>query len=169
MPEEKIKTPRLGQAAKEFNVSNDRIIDILTKNGLEINAPTPNSKLSLEMYQCLQKELAKDKMVKEKSDQIIPPRIKKDEVKPTTSDKFSEEDKGGHILIHTNRLPDIQTVEPTSHAPEVKIIGSVPLESLTKSAKKKTSGNKAEEVCSMMATRSLSSRSRSCVASSRWV
>ena len=61
MPEEKVKVPRLGQAAKEFNVSNDRIIDILTKNGLEINAPTPNSKLSLEMYQCLQKALAKDK------------------------------------------------------------------------------------------------------------
>ena len=145
MPEEKVKVPRLGQAAKEFNVSNDRIIDILTKNGLEINAPTPNSKLSLEMYQCLQKELAKDKMVKEKSDQIIPPRIKKDEVKPATPDKFSEEDKGGHILIHTNRLPDIQTVETTSHAPEVKIIGSVPIESLTKPAKKKTSGNTAEK------------------------
>ena len=145
MPEEKVKVPRLGQAAKEFNVSNDRIIDILTKNGLEINAPTPNSKLSLEMYQCLQKELAKDKMVKEKSDQIIPPRIKKEEVKPVTSDKIPEEDKGGHILIHTNRLPDIQVVETTSHAPEVKIIGSVPIESLTKSAKKKSSGNTAEE------------------------
>ena len=145
MPEEKVKVPRLGQAAKEFNVSNDRIVDILTKNGLEINAPTPNSKLSLEMYQCLQKELAKDKMVKEKSDQIIPPRIKKEEVKPTPSDKFSEEDKGGHVLIHTNRLPDIQTVETTIHTPEVKIIGTVPLEALTKPAKKKTSGNTAEK------------------------
>ena len=145
MPEEKVKVPRLGQAAKEFNVSNDRIVDILTKNGLEINAPTPNSKLSLEMYQCLQKELAKDKMVKEKSDQIIPPRIKKEEVKPTPSDKFSEEDKGGHILIHTNRLPDIQTVDTKSHAPEVKIIGTVPLESLAKPAKKKSSGNTADK------------------------
>ena len=144
MPEEKIKVPRLGQAAKEFNVSNDRIIDILTKNGLEINAPTPNSKLSLEMYQCLQKELAKDKMVKEKSDQIIPPRIKKEEAKPAASDKFPEEDKDSHILIHTNRLPEIQTVDTTIHTPEVKIIGSVPIESLTKPAKKKSSGNTAE-------------------------
>ena len=147
MPEEKkVKVPRLGQAAKEFNVSNDRIIDILTKNGLEISAPTPNSKLTEEMYLCLQKELAKDKMVKEKSDQIIPPRIKKEETKPVASDKFPEEDKDSHILIHTNRLPEIQTVDSTIHTPEVKIIGSVPIESLTKPAKKKSSKGESKPV-----------------------
>ena len=48
MPEEKVKTPRLGQAAKEFNVSNDRIIDILTKNGFEI--ASQNAKLSADMF-----------------------------------------------------------------------------------------------------------------------
>ena len=68
MPEEKVKKTRLGQAATEFNVSMDRIVDVLKKNGLEINSPTLNSKLSEEMYLCLQKELAKDKLVKEKSD-----------------------------------------------------------------------------------------------------
>ena len=81
MPEEKVKKPRLGQAATEFNVSMDRIIDILTKNGLEISSPTLNSKLTEEMYLCLQRELAKDKMVKEKSDQILTPKTKKEETK----------------------------------------------------------------------------------------
>ena len=143
MPEEKVNTPRIPKAAIEFNVSKDRIIDILTKNGFEITSP--NTKLTEEMYKCLQKELAKDKMVKEKSDQIIPPRIKKEEAKTTSSDKFSEEEKGGHVIIHTNQLPEVQTVEsPVSHTPEVKIIGTVPIESLTKSAKK-TSGKTAEE------------------------
>ena len=50
MPEEKVKKTRLGQAATEFNVSMDRIVDVLKKNGLEINSPTLNSKLSEEKY-----------------------------------------------------------------------------------------------------------------------
>ncbi|MBR4911291.1 MAG: translation initiation factor IF-2 [Bacteroidales bacterium] len=147
MPEEKIKTPRLGQAAKEFNVSNDRIIAILAKNGLEINAPTPNSKLSVEMYQCLQKELAKDKLVKEKSEQILPSKNKKEESKPDSAEKGREEEQDGHhIIIHTTKLVDAPAVEaPEVHGPEVKIIGSVSPETLAKSSKKAASGTAKEE------------------------
>ena len=147
MPEEKIKTPRLGQAAKEFNVSNDRIIAILAKNGLEINAPTPNSKLSVEMYQCLQKELAKDKLVKEKSDQILPSKIKKEEAKSDSPEKGREEEPDGHhIIIHTTKLVDAPAVEaPMVHGPDVKIIGSVSPESLVKTSKKSASGTGKEE------------------------
>ena len=139
MPEERVKKPRLGQAATEFNVSMDRIIDILAKNGLEISSPTLNSKLTEEMYQCLQKELAKDKMVKEKSDQIITPKTKKEEAKATTAPtpaSAEEESTGEHILIHTTKLPEVKTVEASvSHGPEVKIIGSVDPESLKKPSK----------------------------------
>ena len=147
MPEEKIKTPRLGQAAKEFNVSNDRIIAILAKNGLEINAPTPNSKLSVEMYQCLQKELAKDKLVKEKSDQILPTKNKKEESKTDSSEKGHEEEPDGHhIIIHTTKLVDAPTVEaPVFHGPDVKIIGSVSPETLVKTSKKSISSSKKGE------------------------
>ncbi len=147
MPEEKIKTPRLGQAAKEFNVSNDRIIAILAKNGLEINAPTPNSKLSVEMYQCLQKELAKDKLVKEKSDQILPTKNKKEESKTDSSEKGHEEEQDGHhIIIHTTKLVDAPTVEaPVFHGPDVKIIGSVSPETLVKTSKKSISSSKKGE------------------------
>ena len=149
MPEEKIKKPRLGQAATEFNVSMDRIIDVLKKNGLEINSPTLNSKLSEEMYLCLQKELAKDKLVKEKSDQILPSKNKKEESKSDTSNKGREEESDGHhIIIHTTKLSDVQTVEaPTVHGPEIKVVGSVSLETLGKSSKKSSSGKtKAEQV-----------------------
>jgi len=152
MPEERVKKPRLGQAATEFNVSMDRIIDILAKNGLEISSPTLNSKLTEEMYQCLQKELAKDKMVKEKSDQIITPKTKKEEAKATTAPtpaSAEEESTGEHILIHTTKLPEVKTVEASvSHGPEVKIIGSVDPESLKKPSKpssKKSSGKAKEE------------------------
>ncbi|MBP5206817.1 MAG: translation initiation factor IF-2, partial [Bacteroidales bacterium] len=133
-------------------MSMDRIIDILAKNGLEISSPTLNSKLTEEMYQCLQKELAKDKMVKEKSDQIITPKTKKEEAKATaapTPASAEEESTGEHILIHTTKLPEVKTVEASvSHGPEVKIIGSVDPESLKKPSKpssKKSSGKAKEE------------------------
>jgi len=145
MPEERVKKPRLGQAATEFNVSMDRIIDILAKNGLEITSPTLNSKLSEEMYQCLQKELAKDKMVKEKSDQILTPKTKKEEAKATATAApapAEEESTGKHVLIHTTKLPEVVPVEVSeSHAPELKIIGSVDPESLKKPSSKKSSGS----------------------------
>ena len=142
MPEEKVKKPRLGQAATEFNVSMDRIIDILTKHGLEIASPTLNSKLTEEMYQCLQKELAKDKMVKEKSDQILTPKGKKEEAKAAAAPKTAEEETTGQqVIIRSTKLPEVQVVEePEVHAPEIKIIGSVPPETLAKPAKKKSSG-----------------------------
>lgn len=141
MPEEKIKKPRLGQAATEFNVSMDRIVDILKKNGLEISSPTLNSKLTEEMYQCLQKELAKDKMVKEKSDKIIPSKIKKEEVKSDSLEKGREEEHDGHIIIHTTKLTEVQNAEtPVVHVPDIKIVGSVSPESLVKTSKKNNSG-----------------------------
>ena len=147
MPDEKVKKTRLGQAATEFNVSMDRIIDVLKKNGLEINSPTLNSKLSEEMYLCLQKELAKDKLVKEKSDQILPSKNKKEETKASSPEKRREEESDGHhIIIHTTKLSDVQAVEaPVVHGPEIKVIGSVSPESLVKTTKKKTSGTVKEE------------------------
>ena len=103
MPEEKITALRIPKAAIEFNVSQDRIIDILIKNGFEIKSPS--AKVTAEMYECLQKELAKDKLVKEKSGQIQPPKNKKEE--PKTTAKASEEEQ---VIIRTPNLPGIKEV-----------------------------------------------------------
>ncbi len=125
MPEEKVTALRIPQAAKEYNVSQDRIVDILTKNGFEIK--TQNAKLSLEMQQCLQKELAKDKLVKEKSDQILPPKNKKEEEKTPSPKTSQEEDTDSrHVIIHSTGIG-------------VKSVGKIDLEALkpTKSKAKK--------------------------------
>ena len=125
MPEEKVTALRIPQAAKEYNVSQDRIVDILTKHGFEIK--TQNAKLSAEMQQCLQKELAKDKMVKEKSDQILPPKNKKEEAKTATIEKVHEEESDSqHVIIHSTGIG-------------VKSVGKIDLEALkpTKSKAKK--------------------------------
>jgi translation initiation factor IF-2 len=141
MPEEKIKKPRLGQAATEFNVSMDRIVDVLKKNGLEISSPTLNSKLTEEMYLCLQKELAKDKMVKEKSDQILPSKSKKEETKSAATTKSHEEDTENHVIIHSTNIPTIET--PTTVLPGVKVLDKIDLDAL-KPSKSKASKKEVE-------------------------
>ena len=132
MPEEKI-TLRIPKAAIEFNVSQERIIDILTKHGFEIKSPS--AKLTAEMYDCLQGELAKDKMVKEKSGQMQPPKAKKEEGKTANAEEV-QDDKGDHVIIHTTGIQTVKT--PVPHLPGVKVVDKISLDSL-KPSKSKTS------------------------------
>ncbi|MCR4965668.1 MAG: translation initiation factor IF-2 [Bacteroidales bacterium] len=69
MPEEKIKLPRLGKAATEFNISLETIVDFLKKKNFDIEE-NRNAKLSAEMYDELLKEFASEKMVKAEADKI---------------------------------------------------------------------------------------------------
>ena len=66
---EERKLPRLGAAAKEFNVGTSTIVEILKKNGIEIE-DNRNVKLTVEMYDILQKKLSGEKKVKEESQKI---------------------------------------------------------------------------------------------------
>jgi translation initiation factor IF-2 len=126
MPEEKVTALRIPKAAIEFNVSQDRIIDILTKNGFEIKSPS--AKLSAEMYECLQKELAKDKLVKEKSTQSAPQKNKNEDASTSAQGKPGDD---GSLLIRSNKIPG------------VKVVGEVSPEILKKPGRK-NSDNKEE-------------------------
>ncbi|MBP5205818.1 MAG: translation initiation factor IF-2, partial [Bacteroidales bacterium] len=139
MPEEKTSL-RIPKAAIEFNVSQERIIDILTKHGFEIKSPS--AKLSAEMYDCLLGELAKDKMVKEKSGQMVPPKAKKEEAKAEEAEAAHDDKGGGHVIIHTTGIQTVQT--PATHLPGVKEVGKMSLEDLKKPSKSKTSKKKEE-------------------------
>ena len=66
---DKIKIPRLGKAASEFNVSTATIVSFLLKKGFEIK-DEPNTKLTEEMYTLLVAEYQKEKAIKEKSSEI---------------------------------------------------------------------------------------------------
>jgi translation initiation factor IF-2 len=68
MAEEK-KLPRLGAAAKEFNVSTGTIVELLNKAGMEIE-DNRNVKLTAEMYEVLVKKLSGEKKVKEDSQKL---------------------------------------------------------------------------------------------------
>lgn len=68
------RTPRLLAAAKEFNIGKDTLVEYLTGKGFEINASNPNTKLTEEMYDALQREFAQDKLAKRKSEEIALPK-----------------------------------------------------------------------------------------------
>jgi translation initiation factor IF-2 len=63
------KTARLSKAAKEFNVGISTIVEFLNKKGLEIDS-NPNSKLSPEVYDILNKEYSSDISAKKESEEL---------------------------------------------------------------------------------------------------
>jgi len=68
MDDEK-KIPRLGNAAREFNVAIHTIVSLLKRNHIEIDEK-PTTKLTHDMYEILLKEFQSDKKVKEDATQI---------------------------------------------------------------------------------------------------
>ena len=75
------KTPRILAAAKEFNIGKETLVEFLTGKGFDVNASNPNTKLSEPMYDALQAEFAKDKLVKIKSESIALPKGNADAAK----------------------------------------------------------------------------------------
>src|SRR6185312_10062742 len=91
------KTPRLLEAAKEFNIGRETLVAFLTEKGFEI-ANSPSAKLTDKMYNALQVEFAQDKLAKRKSEEIALPkgslldslRKSKDDLETTVKDKKTE-------------------------------------------------------------------------------
>ncbi len=67
------KTPRLLEAAKEFNIGKETLVKFLTDKGFEISS-NPSTKLTEKMYNALQVEFAQDKQAKRKSEEIALPK-----------------------------------------------------------------------------------------------
>src|SRR6185369_14797372 len=97
-----LKLPRLLQAAKEFNVGQDTLVDFLIANGFPKDDLKATSKLSEEMYRSLQLEFQGDKAAKMKSDQVDLPKGVATETKKKKEDEeitFKKEEKQGGIKI----------------------------------------------------------------------
>ena len=139
MAEEK-KLPRLGAAAKEFNVSTGTIVELLNKAGMEIE-DNRNVKLTAEMYEVLVKKLSGEKKVKEDSQKLDmdfsynKPGANKTEPenKPAVVEEEPEQ-----LLIKDNTL----VKEPVKKEPikveinKPKVVGKIDLEPKKKPASK---------------------------------
>ena len=69
-----IKLPRLLGAAKEFNIGQDTLIDFLVAKGFDREELKPTAKLTIEMYEALQRNFQGDKVAKTKADQVEIPK-----------------------------------------------------------------------------------------------
>ena len=69
MSEETTFSIRLSKVIKEFNVGKDTIVEFLAKKGFQID-PSPNTKLTAEMYELLVKEYQGEKEVKNEAKKL---------------------------------------------------------------------------------------------------
>ncbi len=67
------KTPRLLEAAKEFNIGRETLVQFLTDKGFGIGS-NPSTKLTEPMYNALTVEFAQDKLAKRRSDEVALPK-----------------------------------------------------------------------------------------------
>ncbi len=64
-----VKPIRLNKAARDFNLSTGTVVEFLESKGFKIENPNPNTKLSVEMVEALEKEFHYDKILKQEISQ----------------------------------------------------------------------------------------------------
>ena len=155
MSEETNFTIRLSKAAKEFNVGVTTIRDFLAKKGLQID-PSPNAKLTAEMYELLVKEYQGEKEVKDVAKKLGNISYKGGTVSVDSAKQqkvAKEEEELDEVIIRTNTIippkkqtkgktreetesepiqkkeQPVQEQKPESESP-LKILGKIDLDSL---------------------------------------
>jgi len=119
MSEETNFTIRLSKAAKEFNVGKDTIVEYLAKKGFQVD-PSPNTKLTADMYGLLVKEYQGEKEVKNEAKKLGNLSYKGGSVSVDSalqSQKVVEEEDHDEVIIRSNTIssPVKKTAKP---APE---------------------------------------------------
>ena len=158
MSEETNFTIRLSKAAKEFNVGVTTIREFLGKKGFQVD-PSPNAKLTAEMYDLLVKEYQGEKEVKNEAKKLGNISYKGGTVsvdsalQPQKNDKEEDHDE---VIIRSNTIvppkktkesepkeseKPVETPQPAENAKEaktetpaeespLKILGKIDLDSL---------------------------------------
>ncbi len=143
MAEEK-KTPRLGKAAREFNVASKTIVDKLKNKGFEIE-DSPNSKLTPEMYEILVKEFQGDKLDKQNVEKLYGDlkSVKQDEEVKNDDTKEVKKEEPVKSVSESSKE---QISEKAVQTPKVsvKVIGTINLDE-SKDKKGKHSEKPSEE------------------------
>ncbi|NLJ82724.1 MAG: translation initiation factor IF-2, partial [Bacteroidales bacterium] len=149
--EKKKIIPRLGKAAKEFNIATSTIVEFLKEKGHSIEN-NDNTKLTLELYELINQKYKTDKDVKEESEKIeIGSGLKtvssSDEITEPSKDQEVEDTE---VIIKQTSI--IEKVEPETpkeedtkekidfkaeiQKPNIKTVGKIDLEKKSKPKKK---------------------------------
>ena len=125
MSEETNFSIRLSKAAKEFNVGKDTIVEFLTKKGFTVD-PSPNTKLTADMYALLVKEYQGEKDVKNEAKKLGNLSYKGGSVSVDSalqSPKAAEEEDHDEVIIRTNTIssPTKKTAKPAPETPKEEV------------------------------------------------
>ena len=159
MSEVASNTPRLMQAAKEFNIGKDTLVDFLTAKGFSASDLTANAKLTEQMYRVLQSEFQQDKAAKQKAEQVelikgagaVEPKRKRDEEdisikkKIETAPVVAPQPQAEKVVEPViEQAPEIMHIEaPEIEAP--KVINKIDLDAIDSSTRPKKSTKKSTE------------------------
>ena len=118
MSEETNFSIRLSKAAKEFNVGKDTIVEYLAKKGFQVD-PSPNTKLTADMYALLVKEYQGEKDVKEEAKKLGNLSYKGGSVSVDSalqSQKTVDEEDHEEVIIRTTTIssPTKKTAKPAA-------------------------------------------------------
>ena len=122
MSEETNFSIRLSKAAKEFNVGKDTIVEFLAKKGFQVD-PSPNTKLTADMYALLVKEYQGEKEVKNEAMKLGNLSYKGGSVSVDSalqSQKVVDEEDHEEVIIRTTTISSLtkKTTKPATVEPE---------------------------------------------------
>ena len=127
---------RLNKVTKEFNIGLQTAVDFLRKNGYDDVEVSPNSKITEQQYELLQKEFSSDKGLRSEATQLIQHRQEKSkERKEATKQKRQAEEIAsakpktsykvvGHIELDKKGNP-VKKEEPQT-SPKVEVQAAQP-------------------------------------------
>ena len=127
---------RLIQAAKEFKVGLNTIVDFLLKKGIQIDG-SPNSQVAPEIYAMLEKEFGSNRSITGKERDNIREKIslgKKESITIDNGKKEEDEAQKDEVIIKSN------IISVKDEVPQPKILGKIDLDG----GKRKAEPAKAE-------------------------
>ena len=153
---------RLNKVTKEFNIGLQTAVDFLRKNGCDDVEVSPNSKITEQQYELLQKEFSSDKGLRSEATQLIQHRQEKSkERKEATKQKRQAEEIAsakpktsykvvGHIELDKKGNPVRKEEPQTSPKAEVQAAQPAPAPSVAPKPEEKPTPqpveSKAEKV-----------------------
>ncbi len=112
---------RLNKVIKEFNVGLQTVVDFLAKKGHTVDA-APNSKLSDEQYELVQKEFRSDESARNEATRFLQERIQQKQEQKQEKDKKQPQEV-------------IRATVPEDMKPKLEVVGKVELEAPKKEEK----------------------------------
>ena len=128
---EEIKGTRLSKAAKEFNIAVNTAVEFLESKGFEVDS-NPNSKLTSDMYQALEKAFQSDKKTKEAAEKIALEYQKKETVTIAETPKVvKKEEEEEYIIKGATLEKKAKPTKPKEKDVEEGLIVEIPVEGCT--------------------------------------